>query len=173
MVRNAKPSEFAEIGQLMVEVYSRLEGFPKQTEQPDYYLMLANVGSLTLKPHTELLVAVTTDGKIAGAVVYFGDMKQYGSGGTATTEPHAAGFRLLAVNPPYQGKGIGKLLTYECIRKAKVQKRSQMIIHTTRAMQTAWKMYEKIGFKRSVDLDFIQGELAVYGFRLLLTSDRE
>jgi hypothetical protein len=71
IVRNAKPSEFETIGRLMVEVYSRLEGFPKQTEQPDYYLMLANVGSLTLKPHTELLVAVTPEEKIAGAVVYF------------------------------------------------------------------------------------------------------
>lgn len=171
LVRNAKPSEFADIGQLMIEVYSRLEGFPKQSDQPDYYLMLANVGSLTLKPHTELLVAVTPDGKIAGAVVYFGDMKQYGSGGTATLESQAAGFRLLAVNPLYRGQGIGKMLTYECIRKAMVQKRARMIIHTTMAMQTAWRMYEKIGFKRSEDLDFMQGELAVFGFRLLLTFD--
>ena len=43
-----------------------------------------------------------------------------------------------------------------------------MIIHSTMAMQTAWKMYEKLGFKRSGDLDFIQGELPVYGFRLVL-----
>lgn len=171
LVRNAKPSEFEEIGRLMIEVYSQLEGFPKQTEQPEYYLMLANVGSLTLKPQTELLVAVTPQGKIAGAVVYFGEMSQYGSGGTATLEQHAAGFRLLAVNPLFRGQGIGKLLTYECIRKAKVQKRAQLIIHTTMAMQTAWKMYEKIGFKRSEDLDFMQGELLVFGFRLQLTSD--
>ncbi|HLN74202.1 MAG: GNAT family N-acetyltransferase [Methylococcaceae bacterium] len=171
IVRNAKPSEFEEIGQLMVEVYSQLEGFPKQTEQPEYYLMLANVGSLTLKPHTELMVAVTPGGQIAGAVVYFGDMKQYGSGGTATLETQAAGFRLLAVNPKYRSQGIGKLLTYECISKAKVQKRSQIIIHTTMAMQTAWTMYEKIGFKRSENLDFMQGELPVFGFRLQLTSD--
>jgi ribosomal protein S18 acetylase RimI-like enzyme len=168
IVRNAKPSEFEEIGQLMKDVYSQLEGFPKQTEQPEYYLMLANVGSLTLRPQTELLVAIEPEGKIAGAVVYFGDMKQYGSGGTATLEHQAAGFRLLAVNSRYRGQGIGKMLTYECIAKAKSQKRAQMIIHTTMAMQTAWKMYEKIGFKRSEDLDFMQGELAVFGFRLIL-----
>ena len=167
-VRNAKPSEFAEIGKLMIEVYSRLEGFPNRTEQPDYYSMLANVGAMTLRPQTELLVAVSPEDKIAGAVVYFGDMKYYGSGGTATSEQHSAGFRLLAVNPEYQRQGIGKLLTFECIGKAKIQQRAQMIIHTTMAMQTAWKMYEKIGFKRSEDLDFIQGELPVCGFRLLL-----
>jgi GNAT superfamily N-acetyltransferase len=168
IVRNANPDEFSVIGKLMVEVYSQLDGFPKEAEQPNYYKMLANVGDLTQKSETELLVAVSPLGKIAGAVVYFGDMKQYGSGGTATLETNAAGFRLLAVSPDARGKGIGKLLTHACIKKAKDGKLNQMIIHTTKAMQTAWGMYEAIGFKRSEDLDFKQGELPVFGFRLQL-----
>lgn len=167
-VRNAQPSEFAEIGKLMVQAYSQLEGFPKESEQPNYYRMLANVGELTAKPQTEILVAISADARIAGAVVYFGDMKHYGSGGTATQEQHAAGFRLLAVDPSARGQGVGKLLTNACIDKARAQKLRQVIIHTTMAMQTAWKMYEGIGFKRSQDLDFMQGELAVFGFRLPL-----
>ena len=166
MVRTAKPGEFEAIGKLMVHVYSLLEGFPKPSEQPDYYKMLANVGDITNKPETDILVAVTEDGKIAGAVVYFGDMKYYGSGGTATAEQNVAGFRLLAVDPLYREQGIGKLLTIECIRKTRDKKLNQMIIHTTMAMQTAWKMYEKLGFKRSEDLDFMQGKLPVFGFRL-------
>lgn len=167
-VRNAKPQEFLEIGKLMVQVYSQLEGFPKESEQPNYYKMLANVGELTKKPETELLVAVSAEDKIAGAVVYFSDMKYYGSGGTATKELNSSGFRLLAVSLLSRGKGIGKLLTNECIRKSKDKKLYQMIIHTTMAMQTAWKMYEDLGFERSEDLDFMQGELTVFGFRLLL-----
>jgi ribosomal protein S18 acetylase RimI-like enzyme len=167
-VRNAKPSEFSGIGKLMVGVYSQLDGFPKEEEMPNYYKMLANVGELTNKPETELLVAVSADDKIAGAVVYFADMKSYGSGGTATQEKDAAGFRLLAVSKEARGKGIGKLLTNECIRKTKEKNLSQLIIHTTKAMQTAWKMYEDIGFKKSEDLDFMQGELQVFGFRLKL-----
>ena len=168
MIRNAKPAEFEEIGKLMIQVYSQLEGFPKESEQPDYYKMLAQIGELTNKPETELLVAVSNEGKISGAVVYFSDMKYYGSGGTATKEQKASGFRLLAVDPLTRGHGIGKLLVNECIRKAKDKKLSRVIIHTTMAMQTAWKMYEGLGFKRSEDLDFKQGELPVFGFRLLL-----
>lgn len=167
-IRNARPNEFAEIGKLMVKVYSQLEGFPKESEQPKYYEMLANIGALTEKPETELLIAISSDNKIAGGVVYFGDMKYYGSGGTATKEKNAAGFRLLAVVNTIRGQGIGKLLTNECIRKTKNKKINQVIIHTTKAMQTAWGMYEKIGFKRSEDLDFMQGELPVYGFRLFM-----
>jgi GNAT superfamily N-acetyltransferase len=166
IVRNAKPEEFEEIGKLMVQVYSQLEGFPKQDEQPAYYKMLANIGELTRKPETELLVSV--DDKIKGGVVYFSDMQYYGSGGTAPKEKNAAGFRLLAVDGSARGKGIGKLLTNECIRKAKEKQLSQVIIHSTKAMQTAWKMYEAMGFKRSKDLDFLQGGLPVFGFRLFL-----
>lgn len=167
-IRNAKPNEFEAIGTLMVQVYSQLEGFPKESEQPNYYKMLANIGALTSNPGTELLVAVTADDKIVGAVVFFNDMKNYGSGGTATKEQNAAGFRLLAVSPDSRGKGIGKILTMECIRKAKDLKLQQVIIHSTMAMQVAWKMYENLGFKRSEDLDFMQGELPVFGFRLVL-----
>lgn len=167
-IRNAKPEEFTEIGNLMVEVYSQLEGFPKPSEQPNYYKMLANIGELTINPGTELLVAVSSENEILGGVVFFNDMKYYGSGGTATNEKNAAGFRLLAVSSSARGKGIGKLLTLECIRKAKKENLSQMIIHSTKAMQIAWGMYENLGFKRAEDLDFMQGELPVFGFRLSL-----
>jgi len=168
IVRNAKPNEFEKIGALMVKVYSQLDGFPKESEQPDYYTMLANIGEQTKKPETQLLVAVNREGEVAGGVVYFSDMKYYGSGGTATKEKNASGFRLLAVDPDFQGKGIGKLLTKKCIEKGRKRDHLNIVIHTTKAMQTAWRMYEKFGFKRAEDLDFMQGELPVFGFRLKL-----
>jgi len=168
IIRNAVPSEFEKIGKLMVQVYSQLEGFPTELEQPNYYKMLANIGELTNKPETELLVAISSDEKIMGGVVYFSDMQYYGSGGIATKEQNASGFRLLAVDPLARGKGIGKLLINECILKAKDKNHNEVIIHSTMAMQIAWKMYENLGFKRSKDLDFMQGELSVFGFRLLL-----
>lgn len=167
-IRKAEPQELREIGQLMVRVYSQLEGFPKPDQQPRYYELLANVGSLTQKPRTEILVAVSSDETIAAAVVYFGDMQHYASGGTATREKNAAGFRLLAVTEEARGNGLGKLLTRACIDKARKSGASQLIIHTTQAMQTAWRMYENLGFTRSLDLDFMQGELPVFGFRLPL-----
>lgn len=165
-IRNAEPLEFKSIGDLMVKVYSQLEGFPKESEQPAYYKMLLNIGDFTTKPGTEILVASLNEKDIVGGVVYFSDMQYYGSGGIAINEKNSAGFRLLAVDPNTRGLGIGKSLTIECINKAKQNKLSQVIIHSTKAMQTAWKMYEKLGFERSEDLDFLQGELQVFGFRL-------
>jgi GNAT superfamily N-acetyltransferase len=166
-IRNAMPAEFPQIGAFMVEVYSQLQGFPKKTDQPEYYDMLFHIGALTEKPATELFVAVSFDEQIRGAVVYYGDMKYYGSGGTATMELKTAGFRFLAVNPLSRRQGIGKLLVEKCIHKARLTGKIQMIIHSTMAMQAAWKMYQDMGFKRSEDLDFMQGELPVFGFRLI------
>ncbi len=151
----------------MVDVYSSLPGFPSPKEQPAYYEMLANIGEFTKKESVELLVAKKED-DILGAVVYIGDMKDYGSGGTATQEKNAAGFRLLAVSQEARGLGVGKKLTMACIERAQSNGLSQIIIHTTESMKVAWGMYEKMGFKRSEDLDFEQSGLPVFGFRLRL-----
>ncbi len=167
-IRNARPYEFEELGKIMVRVYSQLEGFPSAAQQPEYYKMLANIGDLTQRPGTELLVAVSPEEKITGGLVYFKDMKYYGSGGSATRETNAAGFRLLAVDAEYQGLGIGKKLVNECILKTKNLGLDQLILHTTQSMKTAWKMYEGLGFNRSEDLDFEQSNLKVFGFRLIL-----
>ena len=167
-IRNAHPNEFKAIGQLMVEVYSQLEGFPKPEAHPVYYEMLAKVGELTQKEGTELLVAVSSEGEIAGAVVYFNDIRHYGADDIAAHEKEAAGFRLLAVGPSTRGAGLGKRLTIECINKAKEANHKQVIIHSTNAMKLAWGMYERLGFRRSEDLDFSKGTLQIFGFRLKL-----
>ncbi|OJJ23795.1 GNAT family N-acetyltransferase [marine bacterium AO1-C] len=169
-LRNAHPHEYTAIGKLMVKVYSQLEGFSTPEEQPKYYEKLANVGDFTQNSGVELLVAVSADGQIGGAVVFFDDMQFYASGGKATQEKNAAGFRLLAVDPDHRGHKLGKLLTKACIQKAKEAKVNQLIIHSTNTMKVAWKMYENMGFQRFTDLDFMQGDIQVCGFRLLLKN---
>lgn len=167
-VRKAREDEFERIGELLVEVYSALPGFPDRLEQPEYYEMLRTVGELTQNEKVDLLVAVSKQGVIAGAVVYFHDMSDYGSGGRATQEKNACGFRLLGVDPKVRGLGVGKLLTEYCMARGRESEANTLIIHSTKTMKTAWKMYENLGFERAHDLDFMQGNLPVFGFRLPL-----
>lgn len=164
-VNNALVDDYPAIGQLMIDVYSNLPGFPSPEEQPAYYEMLANIGEFARRESVELIVAKEA-AQLLGAVVYINDMKDYGSGGTATREKDAAGFRLLAVSEEARGKGIGKMLTMECLLRARKNGIGKMVIHTTESMRVAWGMYEKMGFQRSEDLDFEQSGLPVYGFRL-------
>jgi len=167
-IREVLRDEYQRIGQLMVEVYSTLDGFPTQDEQPRYYEMLANIGSFAEQPDTQMLVAISARSELVGGVVYFGDMARYGSGGTATAEKNASGIRLLGVDPRSRGMGIGKALTNTCIQMARDSGHSQVILHTTQAMRVAWSLYQKLGFERSPDLDFAQESLPVFGFRLSL-----
>ncbi len=166
--REAEKNEFESLGKLMVQVYARLEGFPSKEEQPDYYERLRNVGSFAAFPKAKLFVAVSEKGKVDGGVVYFGDMSFYGAGGEATTRQNAAAFRLLAVNPEIQGKGLGKGLIDRCLKQAREEDHDYMVIHSTKTMMVAWKMYERMGFERFKEIDFLQDDLQVYGFRLAL-----
>ncbi|MDX1442943.1 MAG: GNAT family N-acetyltransferase [Gammaproteobacteria bacterium] len=168
IVRDIREDEAVELGRLMVDVYSALEGFPNPSEQPQYYELLENVATMAERPDTRVLVAVTDDGLLAGGVVYFADMSQYGSGGSATSVTNASGLRLLAVSPAFRGQGVGRRLTEACIALGREQRHAEVILHTTASMEPAWKMYERMGFRRSEDLDFHQGELPVFGFRLAL-----
>jgi ribosomal protein S18 acetylase RimI-like enzyme len=167
-VRDAHPSEFDALGRLLVAVYSGLAGFPTPEEQPGYYEMLVNIGRFAEKPGVRVLVAVLPGGELAGGVVYFSDMAQYGSGGAATAERNASGIRLLGIDPAFRGIGAGKALTEACIRLAREQGHAQVVLHTTKAMQLAWGLYERLGFVRAEDLDFSQQGFSVYGFRLAL-----
>jgi GNAT superfamily N-acetyltransferase len=167
-IRDLQPAEFDALGRLMVDVYSKLDGFPSPAEQPHYYELLANIGHFTEKPDARVLVAVSAEGDLVGGVVYFGDMAHYGSGGIATSIRDASGIRLLAVDPRFRNAGAGRALTNACIRLARERGHSQVILHTTRAMATAWGLYERLGFTRAEELDFSQEGFPVFGFRLPL-----
>jgi pimeloyl-ACP methyl ester carboxylesterase/GNAT superfamily N-acetyltransferase len=167
LIRDARPGEFGAIGVMMVAVYSGLEGFPRPETQPDYYRLLANIGEQTAKPGVRLLVALEKE-RIAGAVVFYAEMAQYGSGGTATAERDAAGFRFLASDPEARGRGVAKALVEYCIEAARAAGRRRLVIHSTAAMKAARAIYSARGFERAPDLDFVQGALPVYGYRLPL-----
>lgn len=87
-IRDARAEEAGALGELMVEAYTALEGFPTPLEQPAYYAMLRNSIAFARQPEVRVLVAHDVDEHLLGGLVYFGDMAFYGSGGSA--RHHAA-----------------------------------------------------------------------------------
>ncbi len=167
----ASDTEIPELGKLMADVYSRLEGFPSIAEQPAYYEQFHQLPRLAARKNTDVVIAKGPHNEILGGVVYFSDMKSYGAGGEATTSiKNAAGIRLLAVPLKSQGCGIGRKLTQHCVDLAKASGKSKMILHTTSFMPTAWRLYESMGFVRKNEIDFMQADLEVFGFQLPLHS---
>ncbi len=167
VIRDVRPDEFEAIGRMLVAVYSGLEGFPRPETQPDYFRSLAEIGGQTEKPGVRLFVALEGE-QVAGAVVFYADMAEYGSGGTATAETDAAGFRFLGVDAAGGGRGVAKALVEHCIEAARAAGRRRLVIHSTEAMKAARAIYAARGFARAPDLDFVQGAMPVYGYRLAL-----
>ena len=171
-IREANPAEFSLLGELTVDVYASLPGMPAVVEQADYYGVLRDVAKRAHAPATSVFTAVSDCGELLGTVNFFADMSQYGSDGAASSISNAAGIRYLAVKPERRGDGIGRSLTAYCIGLARELGKSAVILHTTRAMPTAWAMYERMGFQRCAEIDFQQGSLEVFGFRLDLAAPR-
>lgn len=71
-IRDVRPDEHTRLGQLMVEVYSQLDGFPSPADQSAYYDMLANIGSFTTKRGARVIVAVSTPDHLVGGVERLG-----------------------------------------------------------------------------------------------------
>jgi len=165
-IREAREQEYLPLGDLTVKVYANLLNMPGPEVMPDYFELLRDVAGRAATPSVKIFVALDDNQTLLGGVTYIGDMKYYGSGGTAGEVKNAAGFRLLAVNPDVRGGGVGRALTEHCINRAKQDGVDKVIIHTTQSMQVAWSMYEKIGFIRFPEIDFDQNGLAVYGFYL-------
>ncbi len=167
-IRQARADEYAALGKLLVSAYAALPGMPSPAEQPDYYAMLENVAARAAKPALRVFVAADATGHLLGSVDFIDDMAQYGSGGTASTVTNAVGIRLLAVDNAARGQGVGKALTQFCIERARELGKARIVLHTTLMMQTAWTMYERLGFARFPEIDFRQGNLEVFGFQLNL-----
>lgn len=86
-----------------------------------------------------------------------------------------AGFRMLAVAPEAQGRGVGDLLIDECIRRARAAGAHRVVITSMRYMTRAHGMYLRRGFVRRADLDVVfPGEDAIgFVFTLDLTDEAE
>ena len=106
----------------------------------------------------EVIVA-EFQGQLAGSVAYFGP-----------DSPKAAFFdqrwpiiRMLVVDPAFRGKGLGRVLSMECIARAKRDGSSVIALHTSPIMTVALPMYLRMGFVRVADAPPIFGvEYAVY-----------
>jgi len=170
-IRRAEPGDYAAVGSMLVSAYAALPGMPSPQEQPGYYSMLADVAGRAARPSLTVFVASDEAGRLLGSIDFIDDMRHYGSGGPASTVTDAAGVRLLAVTEAARGKGIGQALTRHCIARAREAGKARIVLHTTKVMQAAWAMYERLGFIRFPDIDFRQGTLDVFGFQLGL-SDR-
>src|SRR5262245_66657302 len=123
------------------------------------------IASVTDIGSAEQLVAERA-GVIVGTVLLYPPRRMELPGGGRLEMPWPE-VRLLAVAPAERGGGIGAALMQECVRRVRRAGGRVLSLHTTELMQTAIRMYQRMGFVRAPELDFHPTPATtVLGFRL-------
>jgi GNAT superfamily N-acetyltransferase len=146
-VEPVTPALYGPLGELTVAAYRGLPGRPTSDR---YAAMLRDVASRARE--AEVLVALDDDGSLLGGVTYVGDPSNSWAEFKAEDE---ACFRMLAVTPDAQGRGVGRALVEACIERARRDGKSRLSLLTTATMASAHRLYERLGFRRTPESDMI------------------
>lgn len=143
-IRPMLPGEAAEVGELTLasyDLYGAIQG--------EYRGYLADPLQ-RLGECTELLVAVRGD-RVVGTVSYVlpGDAAWEGR----PTPEGDCGFRVLAVAPDAEGRGVGRRLVEACIARSQQRRLHRVVITSMSWMSRAHRLYGGLGFVRRPDLD--------------------
>ena len=157
-IREATKDDFEEIARLTLAAYRALDTWVGD----DYAPHLADVASRAEAQNTVVLVAeedlpTRPAGQILGSVTL-----TIGGGPYFEWRPGTdgdCGFRMLAVDPAVQGRGVGPRLVAECLDRARAAGCARMVIGSTEWMTTAHRIYERVGFRRVPDLDQMWGDI--------------
>jgi GNAT superfamily N-acetyltransferase len=144
-IRAALPHEYATVGQITVDAYAE-DGMLYC--HSDYADTLRDAASRAEK--AELWVAVDPDDKVLGSVTFC-------PAGSPYRELAADGegeFRMLGVHPSARGRGVARALVERCIARSRELGDRRIVICSDRQMDTAHRLYARLGFVRTPELDW-------------------
>jgi ribosomal protein S18 acetylase RimI-like enzyme len=158
LVRDARPDELAEIGDMRVAAY-QADGFLSPTSRYAPTLRALGTGG-----EGDVLVAVA-DGRLAGTVM----LQLTAHQSPLVTRPDEAEVRALAVAPAARRQGTGRALLAAVIARAAQRGIRHLVLCTEVEMLAAQRLYETAGFRRLADRDWSPAPgmtLIAYGLAL-------
>jgi ribosomal protein S18 acetylase RimI-like enzyme len=156
-IRAAEPSEFTAVGELCVSAYEGLLG-------DDHFYIEVLRDAASRAADAVLLVAVEDD-ELLGTVTFVPE----GGPLQEIAEPDESEFRMLAVSPAAQGRGIGTALLQRVLDDSRAAGRRAVVCSSQPAMRAAHSIYERLGFTRLPERDWSpvpDVDLLAFGVRL-------
>jgi ribosomal protein S18 acetylase RimI-like enzyme len=144
-VRSATPADYEAIGRLSVAAY---EADGQLGAGTDYARVLADVA--TRAAAGDVLVATGPGDEVLGSVLFVLPGSRYAE----LSQPGEAEFRMLAVDPAAQGRGVGQALVEACITRARARQASAIVICVRDFSAAAQRLYQRLGFVRRPELDW-------------------
>jgi ribosomal protein S18 acetylase RimI-like enzyme len=158
-IRRAVPDDFEDVARVTVAAYAPY----LSDSESDYVAHLRNAE--TRDREAELWVAVD-DGRILGTVTSCPE----GSPWRELSRPGEGEFRMLAVDPDAQGRGVGSALVARVVEGFRHEGATAVVLCSMSTMTPAHRVYKRLGFSRAPDLDWspVPG-VDLIAFRLDLT----
>jgi ribosomal protein S18 acetylase RimI-like enzyme len=148
LLRDYTPSDANRLGKVALEAFEQF-----RSAYSDWRSMSEGVSRMSdLSNNGEIIVA-EEEGQIMGGVAYVGP-------GRPKAQYFDASWpiiRMLVVKPDARGKGVGRKLTDECLRRAKRDLSPIIALHTTPIMTVALPMYLRMGFTKLREAPDIYG----------------
>jgi ribosomal protein S18 acetylase RimI-like enzyme len=149
VVRPAHPSELRRAGEISVAAYQADGWIPPGHSYTD------RLGDAARRAReAELLVAVDSDGQVLGTVT----VCLPGTPWSEISQPGELEFRMLAVDPPARGRGVGRALVAAVVRRAGELGASRVVLSSLAEMQAAHRIYRRLGFVRMPERDWAPEE---------------
>ena len=166
IVREARPDELAEVGEIRVAAYVA-DGF--LAPDSGYAPTLRNLG---LDGDGTVLVAVAEqdDTQILGTVM----LQPWPHAGQVVADPDEAEIRALAVVPRARGRGTGDALLRAVTERAAQLGVRHLVLLTQPEMAAAQRLYQRAGFRRLPGRDWSPAPgITLLAYGLALTSDSQ
>ena len=141
-IRAAEPEEYEEVARLTVAAYR-----PFLSPTGTYERVLRDVAGRAA--HAQVLVARDA-GATLGTVTFVAEGGRYGE----IARDGEAEFRMLAVDPAAQGRGIGAALTRHVLDESRRLGKRGVVCSTQRTMTAAHRVYERAGMTRAPERDW-------------------
>ncbi len=162
LLRRARAEGYAAIGALTVAAYE-----PFLLGPEDFYR--ARLADTEVRDReAEVWVAVEEDpgARVLGAVTVCPPDSPW----REIARPGEGEFRMLAVDPATQGRGVGRALTSMVVDRFRVEGDQRIVLSSLDRMHAAHAMYERLGFVRAPERDGRpQPEVSLIVYTLELT----
>ncbi|MBP1992210.1 GNAT family N-acetyltransferase [Paenibacillus eucommiae] len=163
LIRDAQALDQDVVHQLILEAYQQYEAV-LPAELWDKYK--ESIGTAVYGEGPEARIIAIIKDEIVGSVLIFRSSDiAYGQPGIDSPI-----IRLLAVSPKARGKGVATELIKESVRRTIAWGAATLHLHTSDMMESAVRLYERLGFERAYDKDLQNGNTLVKSYWLRLSE---
>lgn len=156
-IREARPAEHAAAGAAVAAAYLH------DLQVSDGYV--EHLRDAAARARLAVLMVAADGDVVLGSVTY-------ALGGTQLAQRASADeaeLRMLGVLPAARGRGVAEALVRACIGRARTDGALRIVLSTQPEMLAAQRLYERLGFTRRPDLDWVpEPGVRLIGYALML-----